>query len=253
MSAEAGRPRQVDKFEKEARLLATEELLVSGIGSARVERELARRFGVSVRQVRRYIADVRQRWSAESKRDSAFRREKLIRMAERLYAKAYAADRYGPANSALQTLARIGGAFASDPGDRIRNIETILGPAPTGDPLKAMEYAQGVLLLSTRPGEIDEILSEERNVILVLALTGLNMLYGRYVLLPLIGGLYVVEAASVIIQVASFKLTGKRIFRMAPIHHHFEQLGWKESTIVIRFWIIAVILALIGLATLKLR
>ena len=55
------------------------------------------------------------------------------------------------------------------------------------------------------------------------------------------------------IQIASFKLTGKRVFRMAPIHHHFEQLGWKESTIVIRFWIIAVILALIGLATLKLR
>jgi phospho-N-acetylmuramoyl-pentapeptide-transferase len=55
------------------------------------------------------------------------------------------------------------------------------------------------------------------------------------------------------IQVASFKLTGKRVFRMAPIHHHFEKLGWKEPTIVIRFWIIAVILALIGLSTLKLR
>ena len=61
------------------------------------------------------------------------------------------------------------------------------------------------------------------------------------------------ETVSVIIQVISFKLTGKRIFRMAPIHHHFEQKGWAESTIVIRFWIIAIILALIGLATLKLR
>jgi len=55
------------------------------------------------------------------------------------------------------------------------------------------------------------------------------------------------------VQVASFKLTGKRVFRMAPIHHHFEKLGWAESTVVIRFWIISVVLALIGLATLKLR
>jgi phospho-N-acetylmuramoyl-pentapeptide-transferase len=71
--------------------------------------------------------------------------------------------------------------------------------------------------------------------------------------LAIIGGLFVLEAVSVIVQVASFKLTGKRVFRMAPIHHHFEQLGWREPTIVIRFWIIAVILALIGLSTLKLR
>ena len=68
-----------------------------------------------------------------------------------------------------------------------------------------------------------------------------------------IGGLFVLETVSVIIQVISFKLTGKRIFKMAPIHHHFEQKGWAESTIVIRFWIIAIILALVGLATLKLR
>ncbi|HAH09432.1 MAG TPA: phospho-N-acetylmuramoyl-pentapeptide-transferase [Alphaproteobacteria bacterium] len=71
--------------------------------------------------------------------------------------------------------------------------------------------------------------------------------------LAIIGGLFVVEAISVIVQVISFKLTGKRVFRMAPIHHHFEQLGWREPTIVIRFWIIAVVLALIGLSTLKLR
>jgi phospho-N-acetylmuramoyl-pentapeptide-transferase len=71
--------------------------------------------------------------------------------------------------------------------------------------------------------------------------------------LVVIGGLFVLEAVSVIVQVASFKLTGKRVFRMAPIHHHFEQLGWREPTIVIRFWIIAVVLALIGLSTLKLR
>jgi phospho-N-acetylmuramoyl-pentapeptide-transferase len=73
------------------------------------------------------------------------------------------------------------------------------------------------------------------------------------IVLAIVGGLFVMEAVSVIVQVASFKLTGKRFFRMAPIHHHFEQLGWKEPTIVIRFWIIAVVLALVGLSTLKLR
>jgi phospho-N-acetylmuramoyl-pentapeptide-transferase len=73
------------------------------------------------------------------------------------------------------------------------------------------------------------------------------------IVLAIIGGLFVLEAVSVIVQVASFKLTGKRVFRMAPIHHHFEQLGWTEPQIVIRFWIIAVVLALAGLATLKLR
>ncbi len=73
------------------------------------------------------------------------------------------------------------------------------------------------------------------------------------IVLAVIGGLFVLEAVSVIVQVASFKLTGKRIFRMAPIHHHFEQLGWTEAQIVIRFWIISVMLALLGLSTLKLR
>jgi len=73
------------------------------------------------------------------------------------------------------------------------------------------------------------------------------------IVLAIIGGLFVLEAASVIIQVASFKLTGKRVFRMAPIHHHFEKLGWTEPQVVIRFWIVAVVLALIGLGTLKLR
>jgi phospho-N-acetylmuramoyl-pentapeptide-transferase len=71
--------------------------------------------------------------------------------------------------------------------------------------------------------------------------------------LIIIGGLFVLETLSVIIQVVSFKLTGKRVFAMAPLHHHFEKKGWSEPTIVIRFWIIAVILALIGLSTLKLR
>ncbi len=72
-------------------------------------------------------------------------------------------------------------------------------------------------------------------------------------ILPLVGGLFVVEALSVMIQVFWYKRTGKRVFRMAPIHHHFEQLGWAESTVVIRFWIVSIVLALAGLATLKLR
>ena len=73
------------------------------------------------------------------------------------------------------------------------------------------------------------------------------------IVLAITGGLFVLEAVSVIVQVISFKLTGKRIFMMAPIHHHFEKKGWPESTVVIRFWIISLILAMIGLATLKLR
>ncbi len=73
------------------------------------------------------------------------------------------------------------------------------------------------------------------------------------IVLAITGGLFVLEAVSVMVQVISFKLTGKRIFRMAPIHHHFEKKGWPESTVVIRFWIISIILAMIGLATLKLR
>ncbi len=73
------------------------------------------------------------------------------------------------------------------------------------------------------------------------------------IVLAITGGLFVLEAVSVIVQVVSYKLTGKRVFRMAPIHHHFEKKGWAESTIVVRFWIISIILAMIGLATLKFR
>ena len=85
------------------------------------------------------------------------------------------------------------------------------------------------------------------------SLAAIAIIVKHEIVLAIIGGLFVLETVSVIIQVASYKLTGKRIFKMAPIHHHFEKKGWAESTIVIRFWIIAIILALIGLATLKLR
>jgi phospho-N-acetylmuramoyl-pentapeptide-transferase len=85
------------------------------------------------------------------------------------------------------------------------------------------------------------------------ALGAISVITKHELVLAIVGGLFVLEAVSVIVQVASFKLTGKRVFRMAPLHHHFEQKGWSEPTIVIRFWIIAAILALVGLATLKLR
>jgi phospho-N-acetylmuramoyl-pentapeptide-transferase len=85
------------------------------------------------------------------------------------------------------------------------------------------------------------------------ALGAISVVTKHELVLAIIGGLFVLETVSVIVQVISFKLTGKRVFRMAPLHHHFEQKGWAEPTIVIRFWIIAVILALIGLSTLKLR
>jgi len=85
------------------------------------------------------------------------------------------------------------------------------------------------------------------------ALGAVSVVTKHELVLLIIGGLFVLEAVSVIVQVASYKLTGRRVFRMAPLHHHFEKLGWREPTIVIRFWIIASILALAGLATLKLR
>jgi len=85
------------------------------------------------------------------------------------------------------------------------------------------------------------------------ALGAISVATKHELVLGIIGGLFVLETISVIVQVASFKLTGKRVFAMAPLHHHFEKKGWAESTIVIRFWIIASILALVGLATLKLR
>jgi phospho-N-acetylmuramoyl-pentapeptide-transferase len=81
----------------------------------------------------------------------------------------------------------------------------------------------------------------------------LAVLVRQEIVLMIMGGVFVMETLSVIIQVASFKLTGKRVFRMAPIHHHFELKGWPEPRVIVRFWIITVILVLIGLATLKLR
>jgi phospho-N-acetylmuramoyl-pentapeptide-transferase len=85
------------------------------------------------------------------------------------------------------------------------------------------------------------------------ALGSVSVVTKHELVLVIVGGLFVLETVSVIVQFVSFKLTGKRVFQMAPLHHHFEKKGWAEPTIVIRFWIIAMILALAGLATLKLR
>ncbi len=85
------------------------------------------------------------------------------------------------------------------------------------------------------------------------ALGAIAVIAKHELVLAIIGGLFVLETVSVIVQVASYKLTGRRVFRMAPLHHHFEKKGWREETIVVRFWIIAAVLALIGLSTLKLR
>jgi len=79
------------------------------------------------------------------------------------------------------------------------------------------------------------------------------LLAKQEILLILVGGLFVLEAVSVILQVGSFKLTGKRIFRMAPLHHHFELVGWAESKVIVRFWILSLLFSLLSLSTLKLR
>ena len=85
------------------------------------------------------------------------------------------------------------------------------------------------------------------------ALGAIAIVIRQEILLGVVGGIFVVEIVSVIIQVASFKLTGKRVFLMAPIHHHYEKLGWPEQKIVIRFWIVSIILGLVALSSLKLR
>jgi phospho-N-acetylmuramoyl-pentapeptide-transferase len=85
------------------------------------------------------------------------------------------------------------------------------------------------------------------------ALGTIAVIVRQELVLVLMGGIFVMETVSVILQVASFKLTGRRIFRMAPIHHHFELKGWPEPRVIVRFWIISVVLVLLGLATLKVR
>jgi len=109
----------------------------------------------------------------------------------------------------------------------------------------------GFLWYNAPPAQV--FMGDTGSLALGSAIGTISVIIKHELVLAIIGGLFVVETVSVIIQVASFKLTGKRVFKMAPLHHHFEKLGWSEPTVVIRFWIISCILGLIGLATLKLR
>jgi phospho-N-acetylmuramoyl-pentapeptide-transferase len=109
----------------------------------------------------------------------------------------------------------------------------------------------GFLWFNAHPAEI--FMGDVGSMALGGALGTIAILIKQEFLLVIVGGLFVAEALSVIVQVASFKTRGKRVFRMAPIHHHFEESGWSETKVVIRFWIVAIIFALLGLATLKLR
>ncbi len=111
--------------------------------------------------------------------------------------------------------------------------------------------AMGFLWYNTPPAMI--FMGDTGSLAMGGVLGAIAIMVKHELVLAIIGGLFVIETLSVIIQVASFKLTGKRVFKMAPLHHHFEKSGWSEPTVVIRFWIIAVVLALIGLSTLKLR
>jgi len=109
----------------------------------------------------------------------------------------------------------------------------------------------GFLWFNAPPAKV--FMGDTGSLALGSALGSLAIIVKHEIVLAIIGGLFVLETFSVIVQVTSFKLTGKRVFRMAPLHHHYEKKGWAESTIVIRFWIITIVLALIGLATLKIR
>jgi phospho-N-acetylmuramoyl-pentapeptide-transferase len=109
----------------------------------------------------------------------------------------------------------------------------------------------GFLWYNTHPAEV--FMGDVGSLSLGGALGTLAVVSKHELILVIVGGIFVVETFSVILQVASFKLTGKRIFKMAPIHHHFEQIGWPESKVIVRFWIIGIILGLISIGSLKLR
>jgi phospho-N-acetylmuramoyl-pentapeptide-transferase len=109
----------------------------------------------------------------------------------------------------------------------------------------------GFLWFNTYPAQV--FMGDVGALALGAALGVVAVIVRQEAVLFVMGGVFVMEAVSVILQVASFKLTGKRLFRMAPIHHHFELKGWAEPKVIVRFWIISVILVLIGLASLKVR
>ena len=111
--------------------------------------------------------------------------------------------------------------------------------------------ALGFLWFNAPPAKV--FMGDTGSLALGATIGSIAIMVKHEIVLAIAGGLFVLETLSVIIQVVSFKLTGKRVFMMAPLHHHFEKKGWAESTIVIRFWIITIVLALLSLATLKIR
>ncbi len=153
------------------------------------------------------------------------------------------------AGGAFAVIAYLTGNFKAADYLRILNVKgagelTVFCGALVG-------AALGFLWFNTYPAQV--FMGDVGSLALGGAIGTLAVLTKAELLLPLIGGLYVVEAGSVIIQVAAFKLTGKRVFRMAPLHHHYELAGWPEPKITVRFWIISFALALLALTTLKLR
>lgn len=162
-----GRRAKAARFEVEQRLTEIEDRLLAGINPSRIESELSQPpkinkegenvggWGIVPRQVRKYITEIYRRWETEAKEDAPHRREKLIRMGERLFARAIGSGKYGAANGALNTLAKLGGAFARPAEAGRKSVVERLGPPPTNDPTKALIYAQQVLVLS-----IEDILSD---------------------------------------------------------------------------------------------
>jgi phospho-N-acetylmuramoyl-pentapeptide-transferase len=153
------------------------------------------------------------------------------------------------AGGAFAVIAYLTGNFKAAEYLRILNVKgtgelTIFCGALVG-------AALGFLWFNSYPAQV--FMGDVGSLALGGAIGTLAVLTKSELLLPLIGGIYVVEAGSVIIQVASFKLTGRRVFRMAPLHHHYEMKGWAEPKIIVRFWILSFMLALLALATLKLR
>jgi phospho-N-acetylmuramoyl-pentapeptide-transferase len=153
------------------------------------------------------------------------------------------------AGGAFAIIAYLTGNFKASEYLRILNVKgtgelTVFCGALVG-------AALGFLWFNSYPAQV--FMGDVGSLALGGAIGTLAVLTKAELLLPLIGGIYVVEAASVIIQVASFKLTGRRVFRMAPLHHHYEMKGWAEPKIIVRFWILSFMLALLALTTLKLR
>jgi hypothetical protein len=153
--------RKAHRIEKEKRLISVEDALVAGLNPARIERELSAQYGVSARQIRKYIAEVYRRWADESLKDAPTRREKLIRMVERVFAKALAKQKFGAAVSAAQLLAKLGGTFARRTESRPKLAE-VLGPAPVDDPTKGLQYMHGLLLLNAQEVFDDPEMDPER-------------------------------------------------------------------------------------------